>query len=247
MKNYTYQNNLIAKKQLRQLLAWSFTNYDSMQACFLADELKYLGFKYATQAGISISIEDLKIPFVKNLMIEKANQEIINAEKIYQKGKITDVALDAVIETLKATIPGDALKSYMPSSGSPNDVTVNKCYQKAALTNHPDKIADPKLKAMAEEKMKILNRAKDYVTEDDPHHYSFNVLCQGQGTMTWFKRPDEGSKMFRHPNDPTRIIYETYEGLTLEPMDHWTDGKVALVRTGLPHGVKNEDNEDRDC
>jgi hypothetical protein len=52
-----------------------------MQACALADELKYLGFKYASQAGI-FSIEDLKIPFVKNLL-EKANQEIINAEKIY--------------------------------------------------------------------------------------------------------------------------------------------------------------------
>lgn len=91
MKNYTYQNNLIGKKELKQLLAWSFTNYDSMQACFLADELKYLGFRYATQAGISISIEDLKIPFVKNLMLEKANQEIINTEKIYLKGKITDI------------------------------------------------------------------------------------------------------------------------------------------------------------
>ena len=75
MKNYTYQNTLIGKKQLRQLSAWSFSNYDSMQACALADELKYLGFKYASQAGISISIEDLKIPFVKNLMLEKANKE----------------------------------------------------------------------------------------------------------------------------------------------------------------------------
>jgi DNA-directed RNA polymerase beta'' subunit len=91
MKNYIYQNDLIGKKQLRKLLAWSFTNYDSMQACSLADELKYLGFKYATQAGISISIEDLKVPFVKNLMLEKSNQEIQNAEKIYLKGKITQI------------------------------------------------------------------------------------------------------------------------------------------------------------
>ena len=91
MKNYIYQNSLIGKKQLRQLLAWSFTNYDSMQACDLADELKYLGFKYASLAGISISIEDLKVPFIKNLMLEKANQEILNYEKIYLKGKITDV------------------------------------------------------------------------------------------------------------------------------------------------------------
>nr|YP_010283022.1 RNA polymerase beta'' subunit [Nitzschia traheaformis]ULD15786.1 RNA polymerase beta'' subunit [Nitzschia traheaformis] len=104
MKNYTYQNNLIGKKQLRQLLAWSFTNYDSMQACSLADELKYLGFKYATQAGISISIEDLKIPFIKNLMLEKANQEILNSEKIYLKGKITEVErFQKIIDTWSLT------------------------------------------------------------------------------------------------------------------------------------------------
>ena len=112
MKNYTYQNNLIGKKQLRQLLAWSFTNYDSMQACFLADELKYLGFKYATQAGISISIEDLKIPFVKNLMLEKANQEIINAEKIYLKGKITDIErFQKIIDTWSLT--SESLKNQV--------------------------------------------------------------------------------------------------------------------------------------
>ena len=104
MKNYTYQNNLIGKKQLKQLLAWSFTNYDSMQACFLADELKYLGFKYATQAGISISIEDLKIPFVKNLMLEKANKEIIDSEKVYLKGKTTEIErFQKIIDTWSLT------------------------------------------------------------------------------------------------------------------------------------------------
>ena len=104
MKNYIYQNNLIGKKQLRQLLAWSFTNYDSMRACSLADELKYVGFKYASQAGISISIEDLKVPFIKNIMLAKANQEIINSEKIYLKGKITDVErFQKIIDTWSLT------------------------------------------------------------------------------------------------------------------------------------------------
>lgn len=104
MQNYTYQNNLIGKKQLRQLLAWSFTNYDSMQACALADELKYLGFRYASQAGISISIEDLRVPFVKSLMLEKANQEILNSEKIYLKGKITEVErFQKIIDTWSLT------------------------------------------------------------------------------------------------------------------------------------------------
>jgi len=48
MENYIYQNNLIGKKQLRQILGWSFSNYDSMQACTLADELKYIGFSSTT-------------------------------------------------------------------------------------------------------------------------------------------------------------------------------------------------------
>ena len=104
MKNYIYQNTLISKKQLRQLLAWSFTNYDSMQACALADELKYLGFNYATKAGISISIEDLKVPFIKTLVLEKANQEILSSEKMYLKGKITEVErFQKIIDTWSLT------------------------------------------------------------------------------------------------------------------------------------------------
>ena len=112
MENYLYKNTLIGKKQLRQLLAWSFSNYDSMQACELSDELKYLGFKYASLAGISISIEDLKVPFIKSLMLKKANQEILNAEKIYLKGKITEVErFQKIIDTWNLT--SEALKEQV--------------------------------------------------------------------------------------------------------------------------------------
>lgn len=109
MNDYIYQNKLINKKQLKELLAWSFSKYDSMQASLLADELKYLGFKYATQAGISISIEDLKVPATKNEMLEKANKDILNAEKICLKGKITDVErFQKIIDTW--SIASESLK-----------------------------------------------------------------------------------------------------------------------------------------
>ena len=107
-----YQNTLVGKKQLRQILGWTFTNYDSMQACLLADELKYIGFKYASQAGISISIEDLRVPFIKTLMLEKANQEIINSEKIFLKGKLTDVErFQKIIDTWSLT--SESLKNQV--------------------------------------------------------------------------------------------------------------------------------------
>ena len=91
MNDYIYNNSIISKKQLKHLLSWCFTNYNCREACLLADELKHLGFNYATKAGISISVEDLKVPFIKNQMLKKANNDILNTEKICLKGKITDV------------------------------------------------------------------------------------------------------------------------------------------------------------
>jgi len=127
MKTYTYQNTLISKKQLKQLLSWSFTKYDSMQACSLADELKYLGFKYATKAGISISIEDLKVPFSKTLLLQIAHQEIKSAEKIYLKGKITDVErFQKIIETWNLTSESlkDEVVSYFKKYDPLNSVYI---------------------------------------------------------------------------------------------------------------------------
>jgi len=127
MKDYIYQNTLISKKQLKQLLAWSFTQYNSMQACSLADELKYLGFKYASQAGISISIEDLRVPFIKNQMLENAHIEILNAEKICLKGKITDVErFQKIIDTWSITSESlkDEVVSYFKNYDPLNSVYI---------------------------------------------------------------------------------------------------------------------------
>jgi DNA-directed RNA polymerase subunit beta' len=127
MKDYIYQNTLISKKQLKQLLAWSFTQYNSMQACSLADELKYLGFKYASQAGISISIEDLRVPFIKNQMLESAHEEILNAEKICLKGKITDVErFQKIIDTWSITSESlkDEVVSYFKNYDPLNSVYI---------------------------------------------------------------------------------------------------------------------------
>ena len=104
MENYTYQNRLISKKQLKQLLAWSFTKYGSIKACYLTDKLKTLGFRYASQAGISISIEDLRVPEIKNNILRNAQQEIVNTEKICLKGKITGVErYQKIIDTWNIT------------------------------------------------------------------------------------------------------------------------------------------------
>merc|ERR1712232_953187 len=100
MENYTYQNTLISKKQLKRILAWSFTKHGSVQASVLANELKYLGFKYATQAGISISIEDLRVPPIKNSVLYESNNTVIDIENTCLQGKINEIErFQKVIDT----------------------------------------------------------------------------------------------------------------------------------------------------
>ena len=91
MNEYLFQNNLINKKELKQILYWVFKDSGAIEASILADKLKTLGFKYSTLAGISISIEDLRVLALKNSIIKKADQEITKTYISCLKGKITEV------------------------------------------------------------------------------------------------------------------------------------------------------------
>lgn len=61
-KKAIFHNRVINKGQLKKLIAWSFINHGTARTAQVADELKDLGFKYATKAGVSISVDDLKVP-----------------------------------------------------------------------------------------------------------------------------------------------------------------------------------------
>ena len=66
----------ITKKILENIVHESFSNFGTILSSSLLDSLKFLGFYYATNAGISINIEDLKTPNVKKEFIKTANDEI---------------------------------------------------------------------------------------------------------------------------------------------------------------------------
>ena len=55
----------------------------------LDDELKNLGFLYATLAGISIGIDDMVIPTTKPKLVDMAQKEQIAIQQQYLDGAIT--------------------------------------------------------------------------------------------------------------------------------------------------------------
>ncbi|MEL6136178.1 MAG: DNA-directed RNA polymerase subunit beta'', partial [Cyanobacteria bacterium J06628_6] len=99
-----FRNRIIDKKQLKKLISWSFSNYGTARTAQMADHIKDLGFKYATRAGVSISVEDLQVPPSKRELLESAEQDIRDTEERYTRGEITEVErFQKVIDTWNGT------------------------------------------------------------------------------------------------------------------------------------------------
>jgi DNA-directed RNA polymerase subunit beta' len=99
-----FRNRIVDKGQLKALIAWAFTNYGTARTAQMADELKDLGFRYATRAGISISVDDLQVPPSKRRLLEAAEEEIRATEDRYTRGEITEVErFQKVIDTWSGT------------------------------------------------------------------------------------------------------------------------------------------------
>ncbi|MBM5816247.1 MAG: DNA-directed RNA polymerase subunit beta' [Cyanobacteria bacterium K_Offshore_surface_m2_239] len=86
-----FRNRIIDKKALRNLVAWAYKHHGTAATASMADELKNLGFHYATQAAVSISVDDLRIPSEKARLLQEAEEEITNTEERYRLGEITEV------------------------------------------------------------------------------------------------------------------------------------------------------------
>ena len=105
----TFYNKIVDKRQLKKLISWTYSNYGSARCAQVADKLKEMGFRYATQAGVSISVEDLQVPPVKREMLDAAEAEIQATEERYARGEITEVErFQKVIDTWNGT--SEALK-----------------------------------------------------------------------------------------------------------------------------------------
>ncbi|NEQ98536.1 MAG: DNA-directed RNA polymerase subunit beta' [Cyanothece sp. SIO2G6] len=103
-KPVPFRNQVLDKKQLRKLVSWSFTNYGTARTAQMADSMKTLGFRYATQAAVSISVDDLQVPPIKQDLLESAEAEIKETESRYTRGEITEVErFQKVIDTWNGT------------------------------------------------------------------------------------------------------------------------------------------------
>lgn len=88
-EDWDYINDTQDKKSLGNLIESCFKKKGYTATINLLDAIKELGFKWATKAGLTISVKDVEIPEDKDEIIRKAMEEVESFQESYEKGVLT--------------------------------------------------------------------------------------------------------------------------------------------------------------
>jgi len=88
---HCFFNQCFDKGRLKNFVLWFLKNYGQNKTVKLVEQLKNIGFEYASKAGISLGIDDLKIPYRKYDLIYDAEKITTNTIHQYARGEITGV------------------------------------------------------------------------------------------------------------------------------------------------------------
>ena len=83
-------NRVMKKKDIANLVDYVYKNGGLEVTAGFLDKLKNLGFRYATKAGISISIADIIVPDSKQKYINEAKKKVREIQNQYGAGLLTD-------------------------------------------------------------------------------------------------------------------------------------------------------------
>ncbi len=131
-------NRVMDKKAIAALIDVCYRTYGDKETVLLADRLRTLGFTFSTKGGISICIDDMKIPAAKPKLIQAAEDEVKQVHDQYSEGLITsgekyNKVVDIWAETAEA-ISNEMMKQItvekvaMADGGTKEQMSFNSIY-----------------------------------------------------------------------------------------------------------------------
>jgi len=90
----------IDKKMLGEIVDKCYRKHGSTATSLVLDEIKSIGFHYATKGAVTIGVTDIAIPEAKKTLLSESDSKIDNIEKMFRRGLISDnERYERVIET----------------------------------------------------------------------------------------------------------------------------------------------------
>jgi len=125
-KGMPYYNYLIDQKGVSGVIHDCYQFVSREATIKLLDDIKDLGFKEATKAGISFANVDMKVPPEKHAIIERTKKEVERVTRMYEKGAITEG--ERYNQVVDAWTHARELVSDAMMKGLRNDVRDGKPY-----------------------------------------------------------------------------------------------------------------------
>ncbi|MGD8683172.1 MAG: DNA-directed RNA polymerase subunit beta' [Chloroflexota bacterium] len=123
-------NRSMARTQLREVVADCYRLLGRNATAHLVDGIKTIGFRYATQGGMTIAVDDIKVPEAKHDLLAVADGRVVDIDMQYQRGLITDderytrvvevwrETTDAVSGQMMETLDPEGSVTMMTASGA---------------------------------------------------------------------------------------------------------------------------------
>jgi DNA-directed RNA polymerase subunit beta' len=87
---HDYMNRTLPKRELDAFISELVDEYGAHSIATVLDMIKSLGFHFATQAGVTISKNDIVIPPEKEQILAEYEERVAQVEGQYERGLITD-------------------------------------------------------------------------------------------------------------------------------------------------------------
>ncbi|MBI4127148.1 DNA-directed RNA polymerase subunit beta' [Candidatus Peregrinibacteria bacterium] len=115
-----YQNKTFKKNDIIEIIGTAFENCSREETSKLCDDLKEIGFKYATLSGISIASSDMLVPEAKKKIMIEAEKVVNNLYENFNMGFMSeDERYHQVIKIWAQTknlVAAEMIKSFEPEN-----------------------------------------------------------------------------------------------------------------------------------
>ena len=106
-----FVNGTLKKKGLQSLVSFCHLRLGHEATVLLLDDLKTMGFLYATKSGMSIGIDDMVTPPSKKDIIEKARKEVDKLQKQYEEATMTNMERENKVTAIWSEVTDEVAKA----------------------------------------------------------------------------------------------------------------------------------------
>ncbi|MFQ5523374.1 MAG: DNA-directed RNA polymerase subunit beta' [Acidimicrobiia bacterium] len=129
-EDFPYINSVVVKADLKLLIETIIEHYPRSLVADTLDGIKELGFGYATRAGLTIALDDVRTPENKAVILAEYEDRAEKVQNLFVKGVVTDderrqelieiwtEATDKVTEAMKRSLKGERFNSLDMMVGS---------------------------------------------------------------------------------------------------------------------------------